>query len=194
MEQNGVLHLPPCFKLPKWNKNGVLLTAGDTAVQIYVDFSWGKKNLKRERVISLWFACKIQSRAVEWLGLCRSGLGPWERFASRIGLVNLERMLQVVFFSFFSFLSPSSVYTSTRNIFVVISFYFNLFYLTHSPSACVCASQRKLILLYREVGHLQRRRRRINVQKCKLCQCQSTVNAKQLTNIDQGACQQDTCV
>lgn len=118
--------------------------------------------------------------------MARAVLGPWERFASRIGLVNLERMLQVFF-------SPSSVYTTPRNIFVVISFYFNLFYLTHSPSACVCAPQSKLTLLYREVGHLQRRRR-TNVQKCKLCQCKSTVNAKQLTNIDQGACQQDTCV
>lgn len=148
-------------------------------------FLLGGKNLKRERVISLWFACKIQSRVVEGLGLCRSGLGPWERFASRIGLVNLKRMLQ-----FFSFSLLSLLYT--QKYFVVISFYFNLFYLTHSH-ACVFAPQSKLILLYREVGHLERRRR-INVQKCKLCQCQATLNTKQLTNIDQGACQQDTCV
>lgn len=29
--------------------------------------------------------------------MARAVLGPWERFASRIGLVNLERMLQVFF-------------------------------------------------------------------------------------------------
>ena len=112
--------------------------------------------------VSLWLACDIQSRVVEGLGLYRSGASPGEHFASWIGLVwDLKRILQG-FFLHLQFTAMNNVLTiSFYSIlfhfidlwyFYIISFILSLHPLTSSMIT--------FCIIYKEVGHLQRRRRR----------------------------------
>ena len=104
--------------------------------------------------ISLWFACSIQSRIVEGLGLCRSWFGPRKCFASWTGPArDLPRILHI----FFSF----SLQPGISSFNYVILFKFISLHL-FSQYICLCP-QCELILPYKEVGHQQSRRMK---QKC----------------------------
>ena len=97
-------------------------------------------------LFSPWFACNIQSRVVEGLGLRRSGFYPGERYTSWIGLVwDLRRMMQGFFLLQFiaknellSFFPPLDLFYSITFYSLIHTFFY---YIPLSPQC---------ILLYRK--------------------------------------------